>query len=119
MEKLLYLSTEKLRREPFSNSNLTWYRKIFCVVRISRFKSRTITISRRVFYVSQHRKFGRQPIKVSEKLEYRKVLCIMGWYHDFPSNVFSFTVPRNFVGEPFCVSDNFLYGSKNESEGLS
>ena len=61
--------------------------------------------------------FRKEPFEVSEKLEYRKILCIMGWYHDFPSKVFSFTVPRNFVGEPFCVSENFLYGSKFEKEG--
>ena len=62
--------------------------------------------------------FRKEPFEVSEKLEYRKILCIMGWYHDFPSKVFSFTVPRNFVGEPFCcVSENFLYGSIDEKEG--
>ena len=45
MEKFLYLSTKNFVGEPFSNSNLSWYRKIFCVGRISRFQSRTITIS--------------------------------------------------------------------------
>ena len=53
-----------------------------------------------------------------KKLEFRKVLCIMGFCQDFPSKIFSFTVPRNFVGEPFCcVSENFLYGRKYEKEG--
>ena len=61
--------------------------------------------------------FREEPVKVSEKLEYRKLLCIMGWYHGFPSKVFSFTVPQNFVAEPFCVSESFLYGSKYEKEG--
>ena len=61
--------------------------------------------------------FREEPVKVSERLEYRKILCIMGWYHGFPSKVFSFTVPQNFVAEPFCVSESFLYGSKYEKEG--
>ena len=56
--------------------------------------------------------FRKEPFEVSEKLEYRKVLCIMGLCQDFPLKIFSFTVPRNFVGEPFCVSENFLYGRK-------
>ena len=61
--------------------------------------------------------FRKEPFDVSEKLEYRKVLCIMGLCQDFPSKIFSFTVPRKFVGEPFCVSENFLYGRKYEKEG--
>ena len=30
-------------------------------------------------------------------------------YHDFPLENFCLTVPENFVGEPFCVSQNFWY----------
>ena len=30
-------------------------------------------------------------------------------YHDFPSKLFCLTVPNNFVGEPFSVSENFWY----------
>ena len=30
-----------------------------------------------------------------------------GGYHDFLSRLFCLTVPKNFVGEPFCVSKNF------------
>ena len=30
-------------------------------------------------------------------------------YHDFPSNLFCLTIPRNFVGEIFGVSVNFWY----------
>ena len=30
-------------------------------------------------------------------------------YHDFLSKKFCLTVPKNFVGEPFCVSKNFWY----------
>ena len=28
-------------------------------------------------------------------------------YHDFLSKLFCLTVPKNFVGEPFCASQNF------------
>ena len=30
-------------------------------------------------------------------------------YHDFPSKLFCLTIPKNFVGEPFGVSENFWY----------
>ena len=30
-------------------------------------------------------------------------------YHDFPLKNFCLIVPKNFVGEPFCVSQNFWY----------
>ena len=30
-------------------------------------------------------------------------------YHDFPLKIFCLTVPKNFVGELFCVSENFCY----------
>ena len=30
-------------------------------------------------------------------------------YHDFPSKLFCLTLPKNFVGEPFGVSENFWY----------
>ena len=32
-----------------------------------------------------------------------------GGYHDYLSEIFCLTVPKNFVGEPFCVSQNFWY----------
>ena len=38
--------------------------------------------------------------------------CFMdenGGYHVFPSKFFGFTVPKNFVEEPVCVSENFGY----------
>ena len=30
-------------------------------------------------------------------------------YHDFPLKIFCLTVPKNFVEEPFCVSENVWY----------
>ena len=47
-----------------------------------------------------------EPFSVSEKLGNRKVLCILGSYHDFPPKVLNLTLPKYFVAEP-------LYASKN------
>ena len=33
-------------------------------------------------------------------------------YHDYLSKVFRLTIPKNFVGEPFCVSQSFWYRNK-------
>ena len=45
-------------------------------------------------------KFCGHPFNVSENLGYRKILCIIGGYHNFPSKIFCLTVPKNFVGIP-------------------
>ena len=61
--------------------------------------------------------FRREPFTVSETLGYRNVSCILGGYHGFPSKIFSLTVLQIFVGESFCVSENFRYGKQKEKEG--
>ena len=33
-------------------------------------------------------------------------------YHDFPSKIFCLTVPKNFVGEPFCAVFQKISGSE-------
>jgi len=66
-----------------------------------------ITFFRRKFFVSVPKNIVGEPFCVSENLGFRKILCIIGGYHDFPSKIFSLTVPKNFVGEPFCVTENF------------
>ena len=40
-----------------------------------------------------------------------------GEYQDFPSNFFSLTVPKSFVGEPFVVTLFLGNGKFNASEG--
>ena len=42
----------------------------------------------------------------------RNILCIREVGHDFLSELICLTVPIKFIGEPFCVPDNF-FGSKN------
>ena len=41
----------------------------------------------------------------------RPLICVLyaKGYHDFPLKNFCLTVAKNFVGEPFCVSENFWY----------
>ena len=68
--------------------------------------NRVITILSIVF-VSQCRKFCGETLSVLDKLGHPKIFCIMGEFPDFPSKIFSLAVPKNFVGEPFCVSEMF------------
>ena len=51
------------------------------------------------FFVSQCRKILEEFFSVSFSFGYG---CVC---HDFLSNVFYLGVPKNFVGEPFCVSE--------------
>ena len=37
-----------------------------------------------------------------------------GEYHDFSLKIFCLTVPKNFVGEPFGVSESFGYRNFSE-----
>ena len=59
----------------------------------------------------------------TEILRRRKLLCFRNFlisrsftdekggreYHDFSSKICYLTVPKSFVGEPLCVSENFCY----------
>ena len=38
-------------------------------------------------------------------------------YHDFPLKDFRLTVPKNFVEEHFCVSENFLSKNVRDKRG--
>ena len=44
-----------------------------------------------------------KPCIISESLGYQKVLCIMRWYHDFPSKIRVPQYRKTSLGEPFCV----------------
>ena len=68
-----------------------------------------ITIFRWELFVSQCRT-QETFCAVSENFRKRKSLWIRGGeYKDFPSKIFCLTVPKHFVEEPFCVSENFWY----------
>ena len=62
--------------------------------------------------------FVKNPSKFQKNWSIAKFYAYLGLCQGFPSKIFGFTVPRNFVGEPFCVSENFLYGRKYEKEGV-
>ena len=53
---------------------------------------------------------------VSENFGYRKNLCFRGLCHDFPSKIFCLTVPKNFVGEPFCAMFQKISGGEKVYE---
>ena len=58
------------------------------------------------------------PYNVSEILEYGKILCLMGWYHDFSSKILSLTLPEKNSGNPFIfhkisASKKFLHKRDN------
>ena len=38
---------------------------------------------------------------------YRKIICLRGLCHDFLSKLLRLALPKNLVGEPFCVSQTF------------
>ena len=47
---------------------------------------------------------------VFEKLSgFEKVLCMRRGYQVFPSKIFGLTLPKNFLGHPFNVSENLGY----------
>ena len=86
--------------EPSCVSELFYYQNFL--------DNRVITILSVVF-VSQCRKFCGETLNVLDKLGHPTILCIMGEFHDFPSKIFSLAVPKNFVGENFCVSEMLCY----------
>ena len=126
---------EKIVGESFCLSEIFWYQKFFdnrlitilstffcltspkiivgepvCVSELFWFQifldNRVITFLLIVF-VAQCRKICGEPSNDSKKLGHPKVLCIIGESHDVPWKCSSLTVPKNFVGERFCLSEIF------------
>ena len=71
----------------------------------------SIKIFRREFFVSQCQKTSWGNPSVFQKISgmEKNMDKKRGVYDDFPSKIFSLTVPKNFVGEPFGVSENLGY----------
>ena len=72
-------------------------------------------IFRRDFFVSQCRKFSVGVIlQCFVIFEYEKVFCLEGYFRtfDFLSKFFCLTVPKLFVGEPFCAVFQKVSGSE-------
>ena len=88
--------------EPFRVSEMFSYQKFL--------DSRGIKILS-ILFVSQYQKICVQPSNDSKKLGHPKFLCTKVEVNDFPWINFGLTVPKNFMGERFCVSENFQYGN--------
>ena len=74
---------------------------IFCQV-VARFPVESFMSHSTQFFVGE-------PFNVLEKIGYRKILCMMGWYHGFPSIFFQSQSTATLCGESFCVSDSFVF----------
>ena len=90
-------SAEKFYGHPFNVSENLGYRKILCLIG-------GITIFRRKFFVSQCRKISWASLQCLRKFGVSKNFMHMHKYHKFSSKIFTLTVPKNFVNEPFSVS---------------
>ena len=74
--------------------------------------NRGITILSIVF-VSQYQKTCGEPSIDSKSLGHPNNLCIIEEILGLPWKSFSLTVPKNFVGERFCLSEKFKYGKSS------
>ena len=111
IEKLLTHSTKKVRRgalQCFRNFLLS--KNILREEDITIFKQRLAAFHLDSFMSQSTEIFVVEPFNVSEISGYRKVLCILGSYYDFPPKILNLTLQKYFVGEPFCVSKNVWYG---------
>ena len=65
----------------------------------------------RNYSISQYRKsLWGTPLSLRNFLLWKKLMDKRGGYHEFQSKLFSLTVPRNIVGEPFWVSKSLGFG---------
>ena len=76
------------------------------------------TIFCRLFNISQYRNLRWGTIHCFINFGYQKVLCTRWVYHDFLSKFFCLTVPKNFIGGLFCISENSWYRKSLSIGGL-
>ena len=93
---------KKFVGEPFDVSENLGYRKILCIIG-------GVTFFRRKFLVSQCQKTSWGTLLCFKDFLVWKKMDERGGYHDFRAKCFCLTVPKKFVGEPFCVSKEFWY----------
>ena len=102
LKNLLSHSTEKFRRGTLLCFTKFRYRKIL------RIRGGLLQFSAEFFSSHSAKSFRRGILQCFINFGYRKVLCIGGGIKVL-SNFFCLRGPKNFVGEPFCVSQNFGY----------
>ena len=123
VENFLSLTVpNKLVWEPFSVSEIRKFRvsKKFMYQR----GGGGITFFRREFLSYSTEKVCRGTLLSSRKFGVSRNFMDKrgGGYHVVPSKIFCLTLPKNFVGEPFLVSENFWYRNfsyKREGGGVA
>ena len=65
------------------------------------------SVEKLLSHSTERTSFVKETFCFPESFGYRKNLCARGKYHDFRLKNCCLTVPTNFVGKPFCVSQNF------------
>ena len=124
-------SAVKFRGYPFNVSENLGYRKILCIIGVSRFSVKNFW-SHSAYFSPNYKYFDQLLQTVKNKttvsiLVFKEflqtsipplisVLYAKG-YHDFPLKNFRLTVPKNFVEEPVCVSEKFGYRKKLRIRG--
>ena len=107
IEKLLSHSTEKLCSWALL---CFWNRFLISISFMDKKGGGSVTIFRQnFFYLIVPKKYRRGTLKCVTNFGYRKNLSLRGWCHDFLSTIFCLTIPKNCVGESFCVSEKFWY----------
>ena len=94
-------SPEIIVGKNFCVSELLWYQSFL--------DNRGIT-NLSIVFVSQSQSFCGEPSNDSKYLGHPNILCIIEEFLGFPWKTFSLTVPKNFVGERFCLSQKFQCG---------
>ena len=113
------LSAQKFRRGTFliCVSEKIWYRKKLWIRGGRGGKEEGVSrFSVENFWSHSGKIFRGHPFNVPENLGYRKILCITGGYHVFPSNNDGLTVPKNFADiaskfQKIGVSKNLVHNS--------
>ena len=98
--------TKSFVKEPFCFPENFWFRKVLWM------KRRGITFFRRKILVSQCRKISWASLQCFRKFGVSKNFMHNRGYDVFPSKIFCLTVPRNFIGEPFCAVFQKISGSE-------
>ena len=112
------LSAEKFRRGTFliCVSEKIWYRIKIMDKRRGGREEGVSRFSVENFWSHSAKIFRGHPFNVPENLGCRKILCITGGYHVFPSNNDCLTVPKNFADiaskfQKIGVTKNLMHNS--------
>ena len=94
--------------ETFHWGTLLCFRKLLLSKNIRNTRG-VSTIFRRKYFISQYWNVSWRTLLCFSKLFVSKNVRDMRGYHDFLSKLFCLKAPKQFVEEPFCVSENLCY----------